>query len=70
MVKLALYTAMRLGETSSLTRAQINLEKRTIPLSDKAITALKEALAHPIRPVDTDLLFYGESANTKKENPM
>ncbi len=73
IVKLALYTGMRHGEIVSLTRSNVNLEKRTlflsdtkngtprtVPLSHKAVLVLKEVLNHPIRPIDTDLLFYGE----------
>lgn len=82
MVRLALYTAMRLGEISNLTRQQINLEKRTIhlldtknnesrtvPLTNKALAVINEALKHPIRPVDTNLLFYGEIGKEGKRKP-
>ena len=73
IVKLALYTAMRHGEIVSLTRKQVSLEKRTlflsdtkngesrtVPLSNKAISVIKEVLINPIHPEDTDLLFFGE----------
>ncbi|MGH1429372.1 MAG: tyrosine-type recombinase/integrase [Arenicella sp.] len=82
MVRLALYTAMRLGEISNLTRQQINLEKRTIhlsdtknnesrtvPLTNKALVVINEALNHPIRPMDTHLLFYGEPGKTGDRKP-
>ena len=82
MVRLALYTAMRLGEVSNLTRQKINLEKRTIflsdtknnesrtvPLTNKALKVINEVLNHPIRPVDTNLLFYGEPGRDKKRKP-
>ena len=81
-VRLALYTAMRHGEVSNLTRQQINLEKRTIllsdtknnesctvPLTNKALTVINEVLNHPIRPVDTNLLFYYEPSIDKKRKP-
>ena len=73
IVKLALYTAMRKSEITSLTLEQVNLDKRTVflpdtknnsvrtvPLTDKAYKTIKEALAHPIRPTDTNLIFPGE----------
>ena len=73
IVRLALHTAMRKSEITSLTREQINLEKRTIflpdtknnsvrtvPLTSKAYKTIKEALSHPIRPIDTNLIFPGE----------
>ena len=82
MVRLALYTAMRYGEISNLTRLQINLEKRTIflsetknhesrtvPLTNKALIVINEVLNHPIRPVNTNLLFYGEPGRDKKRKP-
>jgi len=82
MVRLALNTAMRLGEVSSLTRSQINLEKRTItlldtknnetrtvPLTKKALTVLEEVLNHPIRPIETSLLFFGEPGRNGERKP-
>ncbi len=69
IVKLALYTGMRHGEIVNLTRNNVDIDKRTlflsdtkngesrtVPLSNKAV----EVLNHPIRPVDTNLLFFGE----------
>ena len=82
MVRLALYTAMRLGEIKSLTRKQVNLAKntvtlfdtknnetRTIPLTLKAREALIEALNYPVRPIDTDLIFFGEPGRDGKRRP-
>ena len=37
-----------------------NGEVRTVPLSREATRILREAVAHPIRPADTDLVFWGE----------
>lgn len=72
IVRLALYTSMRRGEIISLTREQVNLEAktlflpdtknnsvRTVPLTNKALTTIKEALDFPLRPKETNLLFYG-----------
>ena len=82
IVRLALHTAMRKSEITSLTREQVNVEKRTIllpdtknnsvrtvPLTDKAYQTIKEALAHPIRPIDTNLIFPGEPGKDKKRKP-
>jgi len=82
IVRIALYTSMRKGEITSLTREQINLERRTIflpdtkngsvrtvPLTNKAYKTIKEALAHPIRPIDTNLIFPGEPGREGKRNP-
>jgi len=82
IVKLALYTAMRHGEIVSLTHDQVNLEKRTlflsdtkngesrtVPLSNKALAVIKEVLNHPIRPTDTNLLFFGEPGRDGLRRP-
>ena len=73
VVQIALYTGMRAGEIKSLTRAQVNLEKRTVhltetkngssrtvPLTRQATEVFRAALEHPVRPLDTDLIFWGE----------
>ena len=73
---------MRKGEITSLTREQINLEKRTIflpdtkngsvrtvPLTKKAYLAIKEALSHHIRPIDTNLIFPGEPGRDGHRKP-
>jgi integrase len=70
IVRLALYTGMRAGEIRTLRRSQVNLEKRvvtltetkngsvrTVPLSNAAVAVLRIALANPVRPIDTDLVF-------------
>lgn len=82
IARIALYTSMRKSEITSLTREQINLEKRTIflpdtkngsvrtvPLTSKAYSAIKEALSHPIRPIDSDLVFPGEPSKDGQRKP-
>lgn len=82
IVRIALYTAMRKSEITSLTRNQINLEKktillpdtknnsvRTVPLTNKAFQTIKTALSHPIRPIDTNFIFPGEPGRDGKRNP-
>ena len=73
LVRIALYTGMRAGEIKSLTRSQVNLNKRTVhltetkngssrtvPLTRQATEIFCAALNHPVRPLDTDLIFWGE----------
>ena len=82
IVRTALHTGMRAGEIKSLTRKQVDLSKRTIflsetkngtartvPLTRQATTVLREALSHPIRPHDTDLIFWGEPGKDGKRRP-
>lgn len=72
IVRLALETAMRHGEILGLCRSQVNLKKgvvhlpqtkngsaRDVPLSEEAEQILVRAMSHPIRPFDTDLIFWG-----------
>lgn len=73
IVKIALYTGMRHSEIVNLTRSQISLKNKTIflpdtkngtsrivPLSNKTLEVLNEAINFPIRHSDTELLFFGE----------
>ncbi len=70
IVVLAIETGMRKGEMVTLTRRQIDLQKRVIslqqtkngtarsvPLSKTAVQVLEAAINHPVRPIDTDLVF-------------
>jgi len=78
IVRITLYTSMRKSEITSLTREQINLKKRTIflpgtkngsvrtvPLTSKAYLAVKEALSHPIRSIDTKPYLLRQRPPTK-----
>ena len=82
VVRIALYTAMRQGEILNLTKQMVNLDNktvlltdtknnqsRTVPLSKKAADVFGEVLSHPIRPQDTNLLFYGEPGKDGKRKP-
>ena len=82
IVRTALHTGMRAGEIKSLTRQQVNLSKRVVlltetkngsarmvPLTQEATSVLHEALEHPIRPLDTDLIFWGEPGRDGKRRP-
>ncbi len=81
-VRIALYTAMRQGEILSLTSDQVDLQRRivrltetkngsarTVPLSKRAIRVLREAMRHPVRPKDIDLIFYGEPGRDGVRRP-
>jgi integrase len=79
MVRTALTTGMRLGEIGSLRTNQIDFTKRvvrltlpkngtarTVPLTPAATDVLHAAIANPIRPKDTDLIFFGEPGRDGK----
>lgn len=80
VARIALETGMRSSEITSLRRSQVNLAKRVVilhetkndeprevPLSDVALTVLRDALSHPVRPIDTDLIFFGEPGRKDKK---
>lgn len=82
IVRIALETGMRSSEIASLTRHQVDLDRRivrlletkntqprTVPLSIEATRTFREALENPIRPIDTDLIFFGEPGKDKKRRP-
>ncbi len=82
IVRIALYTAMRQGEILSLTLDQIDLQRRivrlsdtkngsarTVPLSRRAVAVFREALSNPIRPRDTDWVFFGEPGRDGARRP-
>ncbi|MBO9469603.1 site-specific integrase [Endozoicomonas sp. G2_2] len=73
MIRLALATAMRVGEIQRLRRRDVDLKRRTallrdtknnqsrtVPLSTEAAQVLRVALDSPVRPIDCDLAFFGE----------
>ena len=74
IVVLAIETGMRRGEIVALRRGQVDLQRRiirlsetkngsarSVPLAKRAVHVLQEALNHPVRPIDTDLVFWGEA---------
>jgi len=82
IVRIALETGMRSSEIVSLCRSQVDLERRvvrlletkntqprTVPLSREATRIFQEALSHLIRPIDTDLVFFGEPGRDGKRRP-
>lgn len=46
-----------------------NGSARTVPLSYRAARVLAKAIAHPVRPGDTDLVFFGEPGRDGKRRP-
>lgn len=82
IVRVAIETGMRSSEITSLKRSQVDLDRRivrlletkntlprTVPLSIEATTLFRKALANPIRPIDTELIFFGEPGKDGKRRP-
>jgi len=82
IVRIALETGMRLSEIVTLHRPQFDVSRRivrlvntkntsprTVPLSTSAVNVFREALDHPVRPLDTDLIFFGEPGRNGKRGP-
>jgi hypothetical protein len=40
-----------------------------VPLSHAAVTVLRTALANPVRPIDTDFVFFGEPGRDNVRRP-
>lgn len=82
IVRIALETGMRFSEIVTLRTSQVDLERRivsllhtknttprTVPLSVSATNVFREALANPVRPKETDLVFFGEPGRDGKRRP-
>jgi integrase len=82
IVRIALETGMRSSEILTLRRMQVDLKRRivrlletkntsprTVPLSVTAVELFRQAINHPVRPIDTDLIFYGEPGKDGKRRP-
>ena len=82
IVRIALETGMRSSEIASLKRGQVDVDQRivllvetknttsrTVPLTLAATALFREALTHPIRPIDTNLIFFGEPGRDGKRRP-
>jgi integrase len=82
IVRIALETGMRTSEIVTLSRRQIDLERRvvrlhdtkntssrTVPLTIEATRLFRLAFNNPARPIDTDLIFFGEPGRDGKRRP-
>ncbi|AAW73853.1 Site-specific recombinase XerD [Xanthomonas oryzae pv. oryzae KACC 10331] len=79
IVRIALETGMRSSEITGLRRNQVDLDRRvvrlqetkntmsrTVPLTVEATRLFREALNNPVRPIDTNLIFFGEPGRDNK----
>jgi integrase len=82
IVRIAVETGMRSSEIVTLRRSQVDIDRRivrlvetkntlprTVPLSLAATEQFRLALNNPIRPIDTDLIFFGEPGKDRKRRP-
>lgn len=82
IARLAIETGMRQSEILSLRMHQVDLHSRvvrladtknnsarTVPLSIAATTVLKNAIDNPLRPKETDLVFFGEPGRDGNRRP-
>ena len=82
LVRLAIHTGMRAGELRTLRRDQVDLARRvvtltqtkngsvrTVPLTRSALKVFQQVLSNPIKPVDCDLIFFGEPGRDGKRRP-
>lgn len=82
IVRIAVETGMRSSEIVTLRRSQVDLARRvvrlietkntlprTVPLTVEATDLFRQALAHPVRPIDTDLIFFGEPGKDGQRRP-
>jgi integrase len=82
IVKVAVETSMRQSEILNLRVSHVDLRSRvvrladsknnsarTVPLSAAATAALKSAIDNPLRPSETDLVFFGEPGRDGKRRP-
>lgn len=82
IVRIAIETGMRQSEILNLRKGQVDLKSRvvrladtknnsarTVPLTAAATSALKSAVANPLRPKDCDLVFFGEPGKDGERRP-
>ena len=82
IVRLAVETGMRSSEITGLRRSQIDLQRRVVGLTDTkngsarlvpltrvAVGILQLAIDNPVRPLDTDLVFFGEPGRSSHRKP-
>lgn len=82
IVRIAIETGMRSSEIATLRCPQVMLDRRivrlietkntlprTVPLTLDATERFRQALNNPIRPSDTDLVFFGEPGKDGQRRP-
>lgn len=82
IAEIALETSMREGEIVKLRTSQVNLkrriillhktkngEPRTVPLTKRATELFRRALENPVRPGETELIFFGEPGKDGVRRP-
>lgn len=82
IVRIALETGMRTSEIVTLRRSQVEIDRRivrllktknthprTVPLTAAATQLFRSALAHPVRPLGTELIFFGEPGRQGTRGP-
>lgn len=82
IVRLAIETGMRQSEILNLRVQDVDLGSRvarladtknntarTVPLSTSATAALRSAISNPLRPKETNLVFFGEPGHDGKRRP-
>ncbi|MGD0860516.1 MAG: site-specific integrase [Terracidiphilus sp.] len=82
IVRIALETGMRSSEILTLRCSQVDLDRRivslietkntqprTVPLSTGAVDLFRQALNPSNRPVDTDLVFFGDPGKSGERGP-
>ena len=82
IVRIALETGMRLSEIAGVRVGQVDMQKRvvrlehtknssprTVPLTKAATNTFQAALDNPLRPPETDLVFFGEPGRDGKRRP-
>ena len=82
IIRIAIETGMRHSEILNLRRSQVDLNRRiarltetkngdarTVPLTQLATDTFRKALNNPVRPIDTDLIFFGEPGRNGKRGP-
>lgn len=82
VVRLAIETGMRQSEILNLRLGDVdvgsrivrlsdtkNNSPRTVPLTAAAAATFKTAIGHPLRPLETNLIFFGEPGKDGKRRP-
>ena len=82
IVRIAIETGMRKSEILNIRSSQVDTTRqivrlndtkndsaRTVPLNSLAAATFRQIIDNPARPIDTDLIFFGEPGKDKKRKP-